>query len=263
MLCFDKIPKWLNGFITILLSLVSFILSTVAVSECKFVRRKVATVPEYIYVEYYGLFNSYVKDKGCEELVFSGSTPSAVRSAQAFGVMASLCAGAILIVLLFQICVAFPKFLRLSLCLVYGICFIFQMLTFTAFAYDDWCDGEKITCELGPDGYTSLMAAVFHLFCVVVLCMVPDQEEPIFKSIIKEFQDVSESKEIDEIAGKTADISAKKSKRKTVTERLDSDGNKTTIKVTIDFDDGGNKITRTETTTADGSVIVSTDTEMV
>ena len=246
----------MDRLITIVLSIISFTLSVNVVAECQFIKVGYTVTNQVAFIGIY--YHTPMESYDCVENAFV-NTPSALNAAQAFGVLSSLSTGALMLILFVQTCSVISNQNRMAVALFYVLCFIFQILTFSLFAIDI-CKEAIIKCSIGPDGTVSIVAALFHLACAIVNFMVPVSEEAMAITAYKAIQGDSKPGYRDRVFDPGPNM-LKSVLRESVCESADPKGNKTITKITVDYGDGGDKITTTETTDPDGSITITKTTE--
>ena len=100
----------------------------------------------------------------CAPLV---NATASIKVAQAFGVMASILGGIIMCLSISQFFLKLPTVTFHGGAITLIVCFIFQLITFSAFAA---CNGH---CQISRDGIFSIFAALFYLFAAPTMFMSP------------------------------------------------------------------------------------------
>lgn len=281
-----RLPEWVSSVITLILSFVSFLLSAIATDGCQFIKLQ---QKDTVNLRYVGFFSVFVEEKGCKEMVFSnGKVPRAVRAAQAFGVMTPLIAGIALLICMSQIFRRVSVSMFRCLGIVYIICFVFQMITFSYFAVDDCTKSRQYLCEPGPDGYVAIMAALFFIVASVIMFMMKATDRSLISTIyiaMSTFEGANAVKggegEVNSPPPLTIDVDdpdltdlVRRSAKSFGTnqggattvrqfESIDAEGNKTVTRIVEQIQEDGTKKTYNETRKPDGTVIVTNDTENV
>jgi len=223
------------------LSVISFGLSAGAVAGCNFVKGG-----GLFKFEHYGV---------C--FTRSESVSAQLRAGQAFGVMAALFGGIVMLFNLAGLCIKFPHMMIRVCSGVLFTCFVFQLFTFLALI-------DCSRCKLGGDGVTSIFAALFYLITGIVMSICPESE-----TVLSTLQGntrgpdptkPSSAPPADNAAVVVAQPTAG-TRKETTTEHVDAAGNKTIIKETTEVDQYGAKTTINETTNPDGTKTVTKTTE--
>lgn len=187
-----KLFPLITQILSMTLGLIAFILSAVTASGCEFLSPSGDAETCY---DHFGLFN-FNNVIACTEAggLYSGcskyntlmmrDTAGSLRPAQAMGAIAATFGGVLWTCCIFMLFFKFPAWLFKTIGGVFIFCFVTQMLTLIILNHSI-CAGEAANalkiqdeayqCNIGPDGVTSIMAAVFYLGLgiTILVCPVP------------------------------------------------------------------------------------------
>lgn len=181
-------PKARCGFIlqccATVFTLLAFILSTVAVSSCAFVGRALSDFASTTIDDTYDLDVTFGMWRthfitGCIDYDdTSFEVDEAVEAARAFGVLASLLGGIVLVAMIIGHLLVFPLVLwRIILSFLFVIAF-FQILTMSFFGSDLCGDADGVgvlydDCLPDEGAACSIVACVFWITAGVLICLLP------------------------------------------------------------------------------------------
>jgi hypothetical protein len=161
-----------SKYILLGLTVLAWILSIVSIAGCTFVQVGGVKV---------GLFKSGYDGISCEPYPSGNDFSGALTTARAFGVLLTLGLSAAMVIVMVVVLVHPHPVMWITFRVLLGLCFVFNQLTFVAFAECVDQDLRYLSCSVGGASVCAILNSWILLPISILSCCIPAPEEPVFK----------------------------------------------------------------------------------